>query len=677
MASRQHPGPQRTGAPAEQPDRRLGATVLPDGVRFALWAPKADRVDVAVEGPDGPVDHPLTRHEDGLFVGVVPGVGAGTRYRYRLDRGAAYPDPWSRFQPEGVHGPSEAIDPTTFAWSDDGRPGLTVEGLVVYELHVGAFTPEGTFAALIDQLPEIKHLGVTAIELMPVAEFPGRWNWGYDGVALFAPSRAYGRPDDLRRLVDAAHRHGLGVILDVVYNHLGPDGNYLGVYSDDYFTDRHTTPWGDAVNYDGPNSRRVRDFVIGNARSWIEEFHVDGLRLDATHAIVDDCPHHLLAELVEETRAASATPIVLIAEDERNDVRLVRPIAEGGYGLDAVWADDFHHEVRVALTGQREGYFSNYEGTTVGIARVIEQGFLYQGQTEPHGGRPRGTTVTAEPASAFVFCLENHDQVGNRALGERLEHLIDPASYAVASALLLLAPETTLLWMGQEFAASAPFLFFTDHNPELGELVTEGRRSEFAWFAGFRDDGALDRIPDPQDEAAFRSSKLDLSERETHAGVYRLYGDLLALRRDDPVLRRGDRGRLRATGTSAAVVAVHRWRGDDHRLLLANLGEATVIDLREAMFPGEPPAADWTLLFSTADRRYDGSGEPVGLEREGARWRVWQPAKTAVLLALPATAFPAAPGSPRPEASGRSDAASPGPSPAPSGSTGRRPVPRP
>ena len=613
--------------------RRLGANLVAGGARFAVWAPKARSVAVRIEGPDGPTDRPLAPEGgDGLFAGVVPGVTAGARYRFALDGGDAFPDPWSRFQPEGVHGPSEVVDPAAFAWGDADWTGPTTDGLVIYELHVGAFTPEGTFAAVIDQLPELKRLGVSAIELMPVGDFPGRWNWGYDGVALFAPSRAYGRPDDLRRLVDAAHREGLGVILDVVYNHLGPDGNYLGVYSDDYFTDRHATPWGDAVNYDGPNSRRVRDLVVANARSWVEEFHVDGLRLDATHAIVDDSTTHLLDELTEAVRAAAAPkPVVLIAEDERNDVRLVHPVAEGGFGLDAVWADDFHHVLRVALTGQREGYFANYEGTTVGLARVIEQGFLYQGQIEPHAGRPRGTRVTGEPASAFVFCIENHDQVGNRAFGERLEHLVDPGSYAVASALLLMAPETPLLWMGQEFAASSPFRFFTDHNPELGKLVTEGRRREFAGFAAFQDPDARERIPDPQAEATFLASKLDFSEREAHAGVYLLYRDLLALRRDDPVLRVADRANLRATGAAERVVAVHRWRGDEHRLLLGNLGDATAVRLA-ALFPGARPVPAWKVLLSTADKRYDGGGEEIGLEADGASWTVRLPARAAVLL---------------------------------------------
>jgi maltooligosyltrehalose trehalohydrolase len=634
LADRQQQDPEQPSAVGSN-DPRLGANVVPGGTRFAVWAPKAGRVDVRIEAGGGPTDHRLApEDDDGLFAGVVPDVGTGARYRFRLDGGEAYPDPWSRFQPEGVHGPSEVVDPSAFDWNDAAWPGLTTDGLVVYELHVGTYTPEGTFAALAGQLPELKRLGVTAIELMPVADFPGRWNWGYDGVALFAPSRAYGRPDDLRRLVDAAHREGLGVILDVVYNHLGPDGNYLGVYSDDYFTGRHATPWGDAVNYDGPNSRRVRDLVLANARSWVEEYHVDGLRLDATHAIVDDSPRHLLAALSGELRAAAPKPIVLIAEDERNDVRLVRPVAEDGFGLDAVWADDFHHELRVALTGQRDSYFSSYEGTTVGLARSIEQGFLYQGQTQPHTGKPRGTRVTAEPASAFVFCIENHDQVGNRAFGERLEHLVDPASYAVASTLLLLAPETPMLWMGQEFAASSPFLYFTDHNPELGKLVTEGRRREFAGFTAFLDPDARARIPDPQAEATFRDSKLDLSERERHAGVYRLYQDLLALRRDDPVLQTGDRGRLQAVGLGSRSIAVHRWRGDDHRLLLANLGDATDVDLRQGGFGGETSSLAWTVLLSTADRRYSGSGPEVEVEeREGAPGRVQLPERTAVLLA--------------------------------------------
>ena len=442
-------------------------------------------------------------------------MAAGSRYTYRLDRGQSYPDPASRFQPEGVHGPSEVDRPAGVSWSDETWPGLTIDDLIVYELHVGAYTPQGTFAALIDQLPELCRLGVTAIELMPVADFPGRWNWGYDGVDWWAPSRAYGRPEDLRRLVDEAHRHGLGVILDVVYNHFGPDGAYWRAFSEDYFTDRHQTPWGDAINYDGANSRWVRELVVQNARTGCA----------STTSTVSGWTPPMPSSTTARRTSWPTSPIacerqprrgrcVLIAEDERNDVRLIRPREEGGYGLDAVWADDFHHAVRVFLTGERESYYANYAGSTEEIAQGIAGGFIYQGQVSPRTGEPRGTRVTDEPGSAFVFCTQNHDQVGNRPFGERLNHQIDAGRYAAATALLLFAPETPMLFMGQEFAASTPFLFFTDFDPELGRLVTEGRRAEFAAFRAFADPDMRDAIPDPQAEATFLASKLDLDGAE-------------------------------------------------------------------------------------------------------------------------------------------------------------------
>ena len=620
-----------TDRPASRPG--FGATVRPGGVAFKVWAPKARRVEVALAAPAGLVHHPLAGREDGVHEGAVPGLRAGARYRYRLDGDVACPDPYSRFQPEGPHGPSEVVDPTAFAWTDDGWPGLGSEGLVVYECHVGTMTPDGTFLALIGQLAELKRLGVTALELMPVAECPGRWNWGYDGVDLFAPSHNYGRPDDLRRLVDAAHRQGLGVILDVVYNHLGPDGNYLRLFSDDYFTDRHRTPWGDALNYDGPNSRFVRDFAIDNACSWLTEYHVDGLRLDATDAIIDDGPTHLLAELTARARAATPRQVVIIAEQASNEVRTIRPPERGGFGLDGVWADDFHHAVRVFLTGERVGYYADYEGTTSEMARAIAGGFVYQGQASPTAKRPRGTRVTDEPAAAFVFCIQNHDQVGNRAFGERLHHVVDAERYAVASALLLLAPETPLLFMGQEFRASASFMYFTDHEPDLGRQVTEGRRQEFKGFHAFRDPRLRDSIPDPQAEETFLRSKLDLRHRRTHAGVYRLYRDLLRLRRTDPVLARQDRHRLRIAEIGAQTLVVHRWSGEDHRLLVANFGPSLGIDPADPAL-GDLPVPKANLLLSTAQRRYGGGGEPAGLRGRGAARRLEVPARTAALFAL-------------------------------------------
>ena len=552
----------------------LGANVVSNGTRFRVWAPNASRVEVQIERPDRPNRHTLYGEGDGYYVGTVTSVGAGYRYRLRLDGGDPVPDPCSRSQPDGPHGSSEIVDPAAYAWNDEGWQGIGPNGLVIYELHVGTYTPEGTFDAVIPHLSELKALGVTAIEIMPIAEFPGRWNWGYDGVDLYAPESAYGGPEGLRRLVDAAHGIGLAVLLDVVYNHFGPDGNYLRVYAKDYFTDRHTTPWGDAVNYDGPNGAQVRHFVLQNVRYWLEEYHLDGLRLDATHAIIDGSPKHLLAEIVEVVHSLEGRRAIVIAEDHRNLVKQIRPADDGGLGLDGVWADDFHHALRTYLTDEREGYYENYSGLLADVAESIEQGFLFQGQIRPASGERRGTRVSDEPARAFVFCSENHDQVGNRANGERLGHLIDRERYLAASAVLLFVPETVLLFQGQEYASSAPFLFFTDHHAELGKLVTEGRRKEFADFTAFADPIRREQIPDPQAESTYRRSVLDHGERERNADVYNLYRQLLGARRDDPVLQRQDRLATRARALGEHVLAIRRWREGRQRLLIANFGDA-------------------------------------------------------------------------------------------------------
>jgi maltooligosyltrehalose trehalohydrolase len=609
----------------------LGATVMVGGgVRFRVWAPAAERVDVELYTPAGTVHHPLEQvEEDGEFAGTVAEAGAGARYRFRLNGGAAYPDPCSRYQPEGPHGPSEVVDPAGFTWTDGAWPGLTMDGLVIYECHTGAMTPEGTFDALIERLPDLRALGVTAIELMPVAEFPGVRGWGYDGVNLFAPHHAYGGPKGLRRLVDSAHTVGIGVILDVVYNHLGPDGNYLRPFSADYFTDEFHTPWGEALNYGGRNSQRVREWVITNAWRWVREFHIDGLRLDAVHAIHDRSDWHILADIAARTRAAAhPRSVVVIAEDERNDVRLIRHPGDDGYGLDAVWADDFHHAVHVQVTGEREGYYEDFEGTAQEIALAVQDGFVYQGQHSGRRGRPRGTRVTDEPASAFVFCIQNHDQVGNRAFGGRLNTLVDPAAFRAASSLLLLVPETPLLFMGQEFSASSPFLFFTDHNPELGRLVTEGRRNEFAGFTAFSEPALREQIPDPQAESTFLRSKLDWSERERNAGTLRLYTDLLALRQGDPVLSIGDRARLHTAAPTPSVVALHRWSDAGHRLVLVNFGGSAEIVLAGVLSNGFRDDG-WYVAWHSNQVDYDGSGEvPVVI---GGTVSV--PPATAVVLA--------------------------------------------
>ncbi len=400
---------------AERWELSLGARPAPGGVRFRVWAPGHQQVEVVIYGPDAPALHPLAPEGEGYFAGFVAGAGAGSRYKYRLDGADSFPDPASRSQPDGVHAPSEVVDPSAFRWRDAGWRGMPLEEMVIYELHVGVATPEGTFDALSERLDELASLGVTAIEVMPIAQFPGARNWGYDGVYLFAPAHAYGGPEGFRRLVDAAHRRGLAVLLDVVYNHFGPEGNYLPAFSSGLiFTERHHTPWGAAVNYDSEGSAAVRDLVVQNALHWVHEYHVDGLRLDATHAILDDSPVHILQELAARLRASVGEErhLALIAEDERNERRLVTPVEEGGYGLDAVWADDFHHQVRRLTAGDREGYFRNYSGTTEDLAATLRQGWFYEGQYYPGHAAPRGTPAADLPPVRFVHAIQNHDQVG-------------------------------------------------------------------------------------------------------------------------------------------------------------------------------------------------------------------------------------------------------------------------
>jgi maltooligosyltrehalose trehalohydrolase len=547
-------------------------------VRFAVFAPTARGVAVELAASGDRV--PLARDATGVWSATIAGAGAGTRYVYALNGQLARPDPYSRFQPEGVHGPSEVVDPGAFEWHDAAWRGLHPRGLVIYQVHVGTFTPEGTFDALAGQLARLEALGVSAIQLLPISEFPGERNWGYDAVDLFAVSHVYGGPTALKRLVDGAHAVGLGVIVDAVYNHFGPDGNYLRDFSKDYFTDHFHTPWGDAVNFDGPHSAWVRKMMLDNACGWISEYHVDGLRLDATHAIHDASPRHILAEITETARAAAGPDrrVVLIAETGENDVRYLRSVAEGGFGFDAVYADDFHHALRRYLAGDHEGYYADFDGTLEEVARCIAQGWLYEGQPtrSSNGTRRRGTPARHQPASQFVYVVQNHDQVGNRAFGERLHHQIGVDRFAAASALLLFLPYTCMLFMGQEFAASSPFQFFTDHNPALGRLVTEGRRREFSAFSAFADRAVRERIPDPQAEATFTASKLRLAEAETSpgAGLERWYASLLHLRRTDPVLADQSRERLAAQALTADVLAVRRWSADEERLLLVNFGDA-------------------------------------------------------------------------------------------------------
>ncbi len=503
-----------------------GALVDGSSTTVRVWAPTADRVALVLEQTQE--RRSLDAEDGGYFVLEDTDLAPGTRYRLSPDGDGPFPDPASRFQPEGVHGPSEVVDPAAYDWSDDAWSGVAPEELVFYELHVGTFTDAGTFTAVRERLSYLRDLGVTALELMPVHDFPGERNWGYDPAAPFAPSRAYGAPDDLRRLVDAAHQEGLAVFLDVIYNHFGPDGAYATAFAP-FLTDKYETPWGPAINLDDEHSAGTRRFFIDNALHWLREYHVDGLRLDATHALRDETDPHFLTDLSAAVDTHVEGPDRhLIAEDHRNLNRLVRPRDDDGYGLDGVWSDDLHHQCRVLTAGDREGYYRDYVGTTAqDIATTLRDGWFFRGEYSEHLDAPRGTDPAPIERSQCVVFIQNHDQVGNRPTGNRLTDDVSLPVYRALSVLVCVAEELPLLFMGQEWAASTPFQFFTDHNDELGPQVTKGRKDEFDDFSGFEGE-----VPDPQDPATFKRSVLNWDElrRPPHDGVLALYRDLLALR---------------------------------------------------------------------------------------------------------------------------------------------------
>jgi maltooligosyltrehalose trehalohydrolase len=567
---------------------------------------------------DGTTVLPLPAEEHGYFRRSVSGVTAGDRYRYTVGGQGPFPDPVSRYQPEGVHGPSQVVDPSRFAWTDHHWRGVPPGSLVLYELHVGTFTPEGTFRAIIERLPWLRDLGVTAIQLMPVADFPGARNWGYDGAALFAPARCYGTPDDLRALVDASHRHGLGVLLDVVYNHVGPDGAYLFAFSPWYFTDRHQSPWGKSVNLDGPHAREVRAFLIENALHWIHEYHFDGLRLDATHAMRDDSERPFLAELSARVHASvRGRRVAVIAEDDRNLSRMVRPAGAGGLGLDGVWADDFHHQVRRSLAGDSDGYYVDYSGTARDIATTIRQGWFYTGQHSRYTERPRGTDPAGIAPRRFVVCLQNHDQIGNRAFGERLHHQVDLAAVRAATVLLLTLPQTPLVFMGQEWATSSPFLYFTDHHDELGRQVTAGRRREFDRFAASSDPGARERIPDPQLPSTFDASKLRWEElhHEPHAGMVRLHRALLLLRRRNQALRGAEAGPVFAEAMDDDTLVLLRSSAAATIAVVVRLLGSGTCDL--AAVDASGATGSWRVLLTSESADFTTHPKPPDVDLSG------------------------------------------------------------
>ncbi len=543
----------------------LGALVQADGVLFRVWAPNAKNVDLIFQYDD--IRRPLDAVDGDYFETLVKDCKAGERYYFSIDQSSLMPDPASRFQPEGVHGPSQVVDPSEYQWNDAEWPGVERSKLVFYELHVGTFSSEGTYRGVQQKLPHLKSLGVTAIELMPLGEFAGRWNWGYDAVALYAPFHGYGSPDDLRALVDAAHSMGMAVYLDVVYNHFGPDGCYAISFGK-FFSEKHHSPWGQGINLDDLHSEGVRNYFIGNALHWLNEYHFDGLRLDATHTLLDESDFHFLAQLRDSIDSLEGPHRYLIAEDARNDAQLIRLRSEGGFGLHGVWSDDFHHQVRNLIAGDDDGYFAGFSGTTAEeIAANLKQGWFHAGQPSRNLREPRGSPTGGLSLEHFVIYIQNHDQIGNRATGERLNHDVSLSMYRTATALLLFVPETPLLFMGQEWAASTPFCFFTDHHQELGRLVSEGRKQEFGEFAGFKR-----TIPDPQDPQTFKQSKLNWDELEwpNHANMLNLYRDLLQLRRalEGPfdVIAHGEKSLTLKRGHHGLLVAL----GENLRIPLAD-----------------------------------------------------------------------------------------------------------
>jgi maltooligosyltrehalose trehalohydrolase len=580
----------------------LGASLHGGGVAFRVWAPRCRSVDLVL---DGRPPRPLSAGGDGIFELAVPGLGAGARYQYRLDGDRYRPDPASQWQPEGVHGSSAVVEADGIGWTDQGFRGHQLPDLVFYAVHVGAFTTAGTFEGVIPYLDRLVDLGVTAIELMPVAEFPGSRNWGYDGVHLFAPQSTYGGPRGLRRLVDACHAHGLSVFLDVVYNHLGPEGNYLAEYGP-YFTDRYRTPWGPAINFDGPDAAGVRRHFVENACAWVRDFHIDGLRLDAIHAIYDASPVHILTEIAEAAKKEAerlGRPVHLVAESHDNDRRIVLPRGDGGLGLDGVWSDDFHHALHARLTGERSGYYVDF-GDSHLLPKAMVEGFAFQGEPSTYFGRPRGTPSADLGGERFVIFTQNHDQVGNRARGDRLGALVPFEATKLAAALLFATPALPLIFMGEEYGETAPFQFFTSFlDRDLAEAVRRGRAAEFSRFAW------PGPVPDPGDPATFLRSRLNhaLAGAPRHRELYQYYRHWLALRRAHPAL--GSQGKDRAAvslDVPSDVLTMTRTAATGERVeLVANLsGQKRP---RAATSPPGP------LLLDSADARFGGpgAGEPL------------------------------------------------------------------
>ncbi|MBC8164249.1 MAG: malto-oligosyltrehalose trehalohydrolase [Bryobacteraceae bacterium] len=603
----------------------VGAEVVGDRVHCRVWAPLHNRVEVVFAGGISE----LQPEGNEYFSGWVDEISHGGNYRLRVD-GQAFPDPASRFQPEGPHGPSQIVDASRFRWRDAAWNGTSVEQAVIYEMHIGTFTPEGNWASAMARLPGLRDLGITVLEVMPVADFSGNFGWGYDGVNMFAPTRLYGTPDDMRRFVDEAHSLNIGVILDVVYNHFGADGNYIGHFSADYVTIKHKTDWGAAINFDGRNSRPVREFFIANAGYWIEEFHLDGLRLDATQNIYDDSEPHILLEITRSVRASGkGRKTLVVAENESQHTKLVREPASGGYGMDCLWNDDLHHIASVALTGHNDAYYTDYQGTPQEFVSAVKYGYLYQGQWYKWQKQRRGTPALDLSPSAFVAFIENHDQIANSARGWRMHQQSAPGNLRALTTLILAGPGTPMLFQGQEFLSSKPFLYFADVPENLAKLVREGRQEFMKQWRSAGLPGMLRILDDPCSPQTFEKCKLDFSELERNSSVWQMHSDLLRLRREDPVLSSWRRGHYDGAVLGPQTFVIRAFGGNHgDRLMLINLG--VDLHLNPAPEPLLAPTeeSEWAPLFSTEDSAYGGCGTPP-LDTD-ENWRI--PGHAAVIM---------------------------------------------
>lgn len=593
----------------------VGAEIMPGGAHFRLWAPDANRVQVVLESDRFaplPKLWDLQEEEGGYWSIFIPDIKAGDCYRFCLNGGAnCYPDPASRFQPEGPHGPSEVVDAGLFQWTDTDWAGIARENRVIYEMHIGTFTQAGTYRAAMEELPELARLGITIIELMPLAEFDGKFGWGYDGVGLFAPYHHYGSPDDLRFFINQAHRLGIGVILDVVYNHCGASGCYFRQFSSAYFSEKYKGEWGDVFNFDGVNSDAVRRFICDNASYWIEEFHFDGFRLDATQQIFDASPRHIIKELVAEARnRAAGRQLYIVAENEPQHSVLVNPVEQGGYGLDAIVNDDFHHSAMVALKGHREAYFHDYLGRPQEFISAAKYGFLYQGQWYAWQKQTRGKLAFSVPQQAFIHFLQNHDQVANTGDGTRVDAMAHPGLYRAFTALCLLGPATPMIFQGQEFLSSAPFCYFADHHGDLAEAVAKGRREFLHQFPSLAAPESQQYLHRPDDPTTFMRCKLNFSERDLHAHAYRLHRDLLGLRRSDPVFSHAQLASVDGAVLSDKAFLLRYFSrcGTNDRLLLVNMGADLPLTPLPEPLVAPHDGCGWQILWSSEHPVYGGRG---------------------------------------------------------------------